>query len=162
TESEFDFTRFRGEEPFSLNIQAIVETYWQAGQELRNQIGDLRERVLASLREGRYVIGEFGHSFWLDKRFGFTRSLTASHTYTPEFFNSVCVPIQPVHTIGVCKAYDTKVGNHVFITQMDDAHPLAVKLKKLEFGTSTGRQRMVGWYDAVEKGDALRYGGFTD
>jgi len=39
---------------------------------------------------------------------------------------------------------------------------LAVRLKKIEFGTSTGRQRMVGWYDAVEKGDALRYGGFQD
>jgi adenylosuccinate synthase len=35
-------------------------------------------------------------------------------------------------------------------------------LKQIEFGTSTGRQRMVGWYDAVEKGDALRYGGFQD
>jgi adenylosuccinate synthase len=34
---------------------------------------------------------------------------------------------------------------------MDDAHPLAQKLKKIEFGTSTGRQRMVGWFDAVEK-----------
>ena len=45
---------------------------------------------------------------------------------------------------------------------MDDAHPLAVKLKKLEFGTSTGRQRMVGWFDAVEKGDALRYAGYDD
>jgi adenylosuccinate synthase len=45
---------------------------------------------------------------------------------------------------------------------MDEAHPLSVKLKLLEFGTSTGRQRMVGWYDAVEKGDALRYGGFQD
>ena len=30
----------------------------------------------------------------------------------------------------------------------------------MEFGTSTGRQRMVGWFDAVEKGNALRYGGF--
>jgi adenylosuccinate synthase len=45
---------------------------------------------------------------------------------------------------------------------MDDAHPLAARLKQIEFGTSTGRQRMVGWYDAVEKGDALRYGGFQD
>jgi adenylosuccinate synthase len=45
---------------------------------------------------------------------------------------------------------------------MDDAHPLATRLKQIEFGTSTGRQRMVGWYDAVEKGDALRYGGFQD
>jgi adenylosuccinate synthase len=45
---------------------------------------------------------------------------------------------------------------------MDEAHPLSAKLKQIEFGTSTGRQRMVGWYDAVEKGDALRYGGFQD
>jgi adenylosuccinate synthase len=70
--------------------------------------------------------------------------------------------VQPIHTFGVAKAYDTKVGTHTFLTQMDDAHPLGAKLKKLEFGTSTGRQRMVGWYDAVEKGDALRYGGFQD
>jgi adenylosuccinate synthase len=45
---------------------------------------------------------------------------------------------------------------------MGEGDPLGAKLKKLEFGTSTGRQRMVGWYDAVEKGDALRYGGFQD
>jgi adenylosuccinate synthase len=45
---------------------------------------------------------------------------------------------------------------------MDDAAPLTVKLKQMEFGTSTGRQRMVGWYDAVEKGDVLRYGGYQD
>ena len=35
-------------------------------------------------------------------------------------------------------------------------------LAKLEFGTSTGRQRMVGWSDLVEKADALRYGGYDD
>ena len=39
---------------------------------------------------------------------------------------------------------------------------LGKKLAKLEFGTSTGRQRMVGWFDAVEKGNALRYGGFDE
>ena len=64
--------------------------------------------------------------------------------------------------MGCCKAYDTKVGTHHFITQFPDTHPLALILKKLEFGTSTGRQRMVGWFDAVVKGDALRYGGFQD
>ena len=45
---------------------------------------------------------------------------------------------------------------------MDDALPICRKLKQIEFGTVTGRQRMVGWYDAVEKGDALRYGGYQD
>jgi adenylosuccinate synthase len=159
---EFDFTRFRGEAPFTLNLPLLTETYWRAGTALARNIGEVRETILGELRAGRTVIGEFGQAYWLDKRHGFTPNVTASHTYTPEFFESAGVPVQPIHTFGVAKAYDTKVGTHTFVTQMDEAHPLCAKLKQLEFGTSTGRQRMVGWYDAVEKGDALRYGGFQD
>ena len=122
----------------------------------------MRELILREVAAGRTVIGEFGQAYWLDKRRGFSPNVTASHTYTPEFFESAGVPVQRIHTFGVAKAYDTKVGTHTFIKQMDDTHALAVKLKQIEFGTSTGRQRMVGWFDAVEKGDALRYGGFQD
>ncbi|MDR1789159.1 MAG: adenylosuccinate synthetase [Opitutaceae bacterium] len=161
-DAEFDFTVFRGAEPFTLDVGRLAETYWRAGQRLLANIGEVRERVLAETRAGRTVIGEFGQAYWLDKRHGFPPNVTASHTFTPELFQSAGIPVQPVHTFGVAKAYDTKVGTHVFLTQMDDAHPLAALLKKLEFGTSTGRQRMVGWADAVEKGDALRYGGFQD
>jgi adenylosuccinate synthase len=159
---EFDFTRFRGAEPFSLNLPELTEVYWQAGTALARHIGEVREVVLRELAARRTVIGEFGQSYWLDKRRGFSPNVTASHTFTAEFFESAGVPVQRIHTFGVAKAYDTKVGTHTFLTQMEDAHPLAAKLKLLEFGTSTGRQRMVGWYDAVEKGDALRYGGFQD
>ena len=159
---EFDFHQFKGNTPFSLNVDRLVDLYWDAGQRLKEQITDVRERVLDALREHRTVIGEFGQAFWLDKRHGYSPNVTASHTFTPEFFNSACIPCQPIHTFGVAKAYDTKVGTHTFITQMDDEHPLCQHLKKLEFGTSTGRQRMVGWFDAVEKGDTLRYGGFQD
>jgi adenylosuccinate synthase len=159
---EFDFTRFRGKEPFTLNRELVLETYWQAGRRLVAQIGEVREAVLAAQGAGRYVIGEFGQSYWLDKRQGFAPNVTASHTYTPEFFQSAGVPCQPVHVVGCCKAYDTKVGTHVFLTQMEETHPLGALLRELEFGTSTGRQRMVGWFDAVEKGDALRYGGYND
>ncbi len=160
--SEFDFTVFRGAEPFTLNLERLTEVYWQAGTALAKNIGEVRELILREKQAGHTILGEFGQAYWLDKRHGFSPNVTASHTYTPEFFESAGIPLQPVHTIGVAKAYDTKVGTHTFITQMDDAHPLAVRLKKIEFGTSTGRQRMVGWYDAVEKGDALRYGGFQD
>ena len=122
----------------------------------------MRTLLQGVLDEGRYFIGEFGQAYWLDKRHGFAPNVTASHTFTPEIFQSAGLPLQPVHTIGVCKAYDTKVGTHTFLTQMDDAHPLAAHLKKLEYGTSTGRQRMVGWCDCVEKADALRFGGYED
>ena len=160
--SEFDFTQFRSAAPFSLNLPRLTEVYWQAGTALAKHIGEVREIVLRELAAGRTIIGEFGQAYWLDKRHGFSPNVTASHTYTPEFFESAGIPVQRIHTFGVAKAYDTKVGTHTFLTQMDDTQPLTIKLKQLEFGTSTGRQRMVGWYDAVEKGDVLRYGGYQD
>jgi adenylosuccinate synthase len=157
---EFEFGQFLGKEAFTLDVERLTQVYWKAGTALSTNIGEVRELVLREIRAGHTIIGEFGQAYWLDKRHGF--SPTSSHTYTPEFFESANVPVQAIHTFGVAKAYDTKVGTHTFLTQIDDAHPLSAKLKKLEFGTSTGRQRMVGWYDAVEKGDALRYGGFQD
>jgi len=159
---EFDLARFKGPEPFTLDVPKLAAAYWEAGQQLRKNIGEVRELVLREQAAGRTIIGEFGQAYWLDKRHGYSPNVTASHTYTPEFFESAGIPVQPIHTFAVAKAYDTKVGTHTFITQMDDALPLTQKLKQIEFGTVTGRQRMVGWYDAVEKGDALRYGGYHD
>ena len=162
TEAEFDFFRFKGAKPFTLNFEALIDTYWEAGSALASNICDVREVTLAALQRKSYILGEFGQSFWLDKRHGFPPNVTASHTFTPEFFQSAGIPTQPVHTIGCCKAYDTKVGTHLFLTEMPAEDPLTIRLKKSEFGVSTGRQRKVGWFDAVEKGEALRYGGFQD
>ncbi len=159
---DVDFIQFRGDKRFTLNIARLIEVYWAAGTALAKNIGEVRELILKEMLAGHTVIGEFGQAYWLDKRHGYSPNVTASHTYTPEIFESAGIPVQRVHTFGVAKAYDTKVGTHTFITEMDSTHPLAIKLKQIEFGTSTGRQRMVGWYDAVEKGDALRYGGFQD
>lgn len=161
-EEAFDYTRFQTREPFTLDTAAMVEAYWRAGTALRGNIGDIRERIRAALAAGKYVIGEFGQAFWLDKRFGFAPNVTASHTLPAEFYLSTGTPLQVAHTLGVCKAYDTKVGTHVFLCEFEETHPLGQRLKQLEFGTTTGRQRMVGWYDAVEKGDAIRYGGCDD
>ena len=123
--SEFDFTQFRGSAPFTLNLPRFIQVYWLAGTALAKNIGEVRELILRELRAGRTIIGEFGQAYWLDKRHGFSPNVTASHTFTPEFFESAGIPVQRIHTFGVAKAYDTKVGTHTFLTQMDDAHPLA-------------------------------------
>lgn len=162
TAADFDFKQFRGDAPFTLNLPRLTEVYWDAGTRLAKNIGEVRELILSELAAGHTVIGEFGQAYWLDKRHGYSPNVTASHTFTPEFFESAGIPVQPIHTFGVAKAYDTKVGTHTFLTQMDDNAPLTIKLKQMEFGATTGRQRMVGWYDAVEKGDVLRYGGYQD
>ncbi|MBT3667011.1 MAG: adenylosuccinate synthetase [Opitutae bacterium] len=160
---EFDFSIFKGEDPYTLNFDNLEEIYWGAGQKLVSCIRDTRNELLKTKSESSVMVAEFGQAYWLDKRHGFTPNVTASHTTTSELFASAGIPIQPTLTIGCCKAYDTKVGTHLFLTQIDhENHPLGNKLAKLEFGTSTGRQRMVGWFDGVEKGNALRYGGFDE
>ena len=119
TESDFDFAQFIPEDkvPFTLDTTKLATVYWEAGQQLRDTISDVRELILKGKDEGKFLIGEFGQAYWLDKRHGFAPNVTASHTFTPEFFQSAGIPAQPVHNIGCCKAYDTKVGTHVFITE---------------------------------------------
>ncbi len=163
SEDEFSFEKFKANEPFMIDAEKAEEIYWEAGVKLRDCITDGRKTLLNSLDNGRSVLAEFGQSYWLDKRHGFTPNVTASHTFGAEFFMSAGIPLQSVNQVGCCKAYDTKVGTHHFITKLDPSKSSwAQKLSKLEFGTSTGRQRMVGWFDAVEKGNALKYGGFDE
>ena len=160
-EEEFDFKIFCTEHPFELNFECLEETYWQAGQKLIDSIIDIRSQILNNLGNDRPIVVEFGQAYWLDKRHGFTPNVTASHTFSSEIFQSAGIPISKLSQVGCCKAYDTKVGTHHFLTHINpDENILGKKLSEMEFGTSTGRQRMVGWFDAVEKGNALRYGGF--
>lgn len=161
-ESEFDFAQFKGDAPFTLEEDKIIDVYWELGQQLRERIGDIRRTTRALQKNGDHILCEFGQSYWLDKRHGFPPNVTASHAFAPEVFQSLGLPIQPIHNVGVCKAYDTKVGTHTFLTQFPEDHALGQRLSRIEFGTSTGRQRMVGWFDAVEKGDAIRFGGAED
>jgi adenylosuccinate synthase len=64
---EFDFARFKGGAPYSLNLEALTETYWRAGTALARNIGEVRELIRRELRAGRTIIGEFGQAYWLDE-----------------------------------------------------------------------------------------------
>ena len=161
SEDEFNFKKFVKDQPYSLDFELLEDTYWAAGQKLVGCISDIRSLMLEKLNQNKSVVVEFGQAYWLDKRHGFTPNVTASHTFSSEIFQSAGIPIREISQVGCCKAYDTKVGTHHFLTYIDpEKNRLAQKLAKMEFGTSTGRQRMVGWFDAVEKGNALKFGGF--
>ena len=104
--AEFDFTAFRGDAPFTLNLEKLTEVYWAAGTRLAPRITEVRELVRREMAAGHTILGEFGQAYWLDKRHGFSPNVTASHTFTPEIFESAGIPVQPVHTFGVAKAYE--------------------------------------------------------
>jgi adenylosuccinate synthase len=164
SKEEFDFNRFRGASPFSLNLEAphrrVLAGRHRAGARTSAKSANSSS---ASSAAGRTVIGEFGQSYWLDKRHGYSPNVTASHTFAPRSSSrapaSRCSASTPSASPRPTTPRSARIPSS---RQMDENHPLTVKLKQLEFGTSTGRQRMVGWFDAVEKGDVLRYGGFQD
>lgn len=162
-EDEFSFSRFRGEDEFSIRTEELIDWYLEAGRILQDNIGPACDEVRAQLQSHALVLAEFGQAYLLGKREGFTPNTTASHASAAEVHHSVHIPSSLLHHhTTVTKAYDTKVGSHVFVTQIPVEEPLGALLSQIEFGATTGRQRMVGWYDAVEKGVTLRESGFHD
>jgi adenylosuccinate synthase len=64
--------------------------------------------------------------------------------------------------VGVAKAYTTRVGEGPYPTELLDESGEWLRRQGGEFGTTTGRPRRCGWYDAVVARYATRINGFTD
>ena len=72
--------------------------------------------------------------------------------------------IHPGHVddvIGITKAYITRVGNGAMPTELFDEAGEHLGTVGHEFGTTTGRKRRCGWFDAVVMRHAHRINGFT-
>lgn len=63
---------------------------------------------------------------------------------------------------GIVKAYSTRVGEGPFPTELNDAEGELMRKVGVEFGTTTGRARRCGWFDAVVVKHAARVNGLTD
>ena len=64
--------------------------------------------------------------------------------------------------IGALKAYSTRVGSGPFVTELKDETGDRIRQRGKEFGTTTGRPRRCGWFDAVSSAYAARLSGATE
>jgi adenylosuccinate synthase len=71
-------------------------------------------------------------------------------------------PTAITQVIGVTKAYTTRVGSGPFPTELFDENGVHLRKIGREYGTTTGRERRTGWYDAVVAKYATRLNGITD
>ncbi|MDZ4181793.1 MAG: adenylosuccinate synthase, partial [Candidatus Cloacimonadaceae bacterium] len=110
----------------------------------------LREWYLAD----KYILFEGAQGTMLDIGFGTYPYVTSSHTITGGISVGTGIPPRYVDkVIGVYKAYATRVGEGPFPTELKDAIGERIRIQGNEFGSTTGRPRRVGWFDAV----AARY-----
>ena len=139
-------------EPFL--VEAILEEALGWGARLRPNITDTTALVQDALRAGEHVLFEGAQGTLLDLDHGSYPFVTSSNPVA----GGACTgggigPLQVSEVIGVMKAYTTRVGAGPYPTELQDAIGEGIAMRGHEFGTTTGRRRRVGWFDAVP----LRY-----
>ncbi len=151
-EKNVHFERVHGEEPLDLGQE--IERARQWASDLAPFVCDTGALVRKAYREGRTVLFEAAQGVMLDVDHGTYPFVTSSHTGPDGIAAGVGFPVRSIErAVGIAKAYCTRVGEGPFPTE--DEGPDGERLREVgcEFGSTTGRSRRCGWFDAV----AMRY-----
>ncbi len=132
----------------------IADEYLQFAEQLRGFVCDTAALVNGMLAEGKRVMFEGAQGALLDVDHGTYPFVTSSNACTGGACSGSGVPPSAIQsTVGVIKAYSTRVGAGPFPTELKDELGDDIRRRGNEYGTTTGRPRRCGWLDAV----AARY-----
>jgi adenylosuccinate synthase len=133
-------------------------------ERMATRIGPLVTEVGPELRRhreaGDAVLFEGAQGVMLDLAWG-TYPYVTSSSCLPGFAAASCgiSPKMLGPVIGVVKAYVTRVGGGPFPSELDDATGELIRERGAEYGTTTGRPRRCGWFDAVAARFAVEVSG---
>ena len=150
------------EELDSISPERVISLAADWAERLKDMIGDTTEMLLAACEADKKILFEGAQGALLDIDHGTFPFVTSSNSSGVGVCAGAGVPPRWInHVLGVCKAYSTRVGGGPFPTELDDA--TGEKIRKLgnEFGTTTGRPRRCGWFDAVALKYTARLSGVT-
>lgn len=134
----------------------------QAAPRLRPHVVDCRARIAEVLAGTRPVLFEGAQGALLDVGHGTYPYVTSSHTISGGAAVGAGVPPTAVsNVLGIAKAYLTRVGAGPFPTELHDATGEQIRAVGREFGSTTGRPRRCGWFDAPGLRAAHRLNGFA-
>ncbi len=136
------------EEPVAF--QDVLEEYLELGRILEPMVTDVTQILWESRQAGENGLYEGAQGSLLDIDLGTYPFVTSSNTTAggastgtglgPRYFDYV---------LGIVKAYATRVGAGPFPTELEDAMGRHLAERGHEFGSTTGRPRRCGWFDAI-------------
>lgn len=145
-----------------LDLDEIVAEYARYAQRLEQYITDTSLLIHDFLDQGKNVFFEGAQGTFLDIDHGTYPFVTSSSPISGGACTGAGVGPQCLERImGVVKAYVTRVGSGPFPTELDNEIGEAMRSAGKEFGTTTGRPRRCGWFDAVLLRYAARINGLT-
>ncbi|MCL2550307.1 MAG: adenylosuccinate synthase [Methanimicrococcus sp.] len=137
-----------GGNPHDLFPDEEAKRLLKIGNELQNYAVDVSHEINSSFRTGKKVLAEGAQGTFLDVIHGTQKYVTSSSTIAGSACTGLGVgPSQVTKTIGLTKAYITRVGHGPLPTELNDADGEHLASVGREFGTTTGRKRRCGWLD---------------
>ncbi|GAA1232317.1 adenylosuccinate synthase [Microbacterium phyllosphaerae] len=147
----------------AITADEIVEDLLSYAERLRPMVADTGYLLDEALNRGEVVVFEGGQATMLDVDHGTYPFVTSSSaTAGGASTGSGVGPGALDRIVGIVKAYTTRVGSGPFPTELFDEQGEWLRSRGFEFGTTTGRPRRVGWYDAPITRYATRVNGITD
>ena len=147
----------------AITCDEIVEDLLSYAERLRPMVADTGHLLDDALQRGEVVVFEGGQATMLDVDHGTYPFVTSSSaTAGGAATGSGVSPGRLDRIVGIVKAYTTRVGSGPFPTELFDEQGDWLRARGFEFGTTTGRPRRVGWYDAPITRYATRVNGITD
>ncbi|WP_382308552.1 adenylosuccinate synthase [Herbiconiux sp. UC225_62] len=141
----------------------VVDDLLSYAERLRPMVADTSLVLDRALKDGKTVLFEGGQATMLDVDHGTYPFVTSSNaTSGGAATGSGVAPNRIDRVIGVVKAYTTRVGAGPFPTELFDESGEFLRSQGFEFGTTTGRPRRTGWYDAPIARYTTRINGVTD
>jgi adenylosuccinate synthase len=140
----------------------VSEAYLSAGERLRRHVVDGQELVDEALGRGERILLEGQLGTMRDIDWGIYPYVTSSSPIPGGASLGAGLPAVAVdRVLGVAKAYTTAVGSGPVPTELEDDDGTALREQGAEYGTSTGRPRRCGWYDAVAVRFSVRLAGYS-
>ncbi|MCL2464313.1 MAG: adenylosuccinate synthase, partial [Micrococcales bacterium] len=147
----------------AVTVEETVDDLLRYADRLHPHVADTPLVLNRALDQGKTVVFEAGQATMLDVDHGTYPFVTSSSaTAGGACTGSGVGPTRIDRVVAVAKAYTTRVGEGPFPTELFDADGDRLRESGGEYGTTTGRPRRTGWYDAVVVRYAARINGLTD
>jgi adenylosuccinate synthase len=151
-------TRLYGGQP--LDAGEVYEQLRHVAERLRPYIADTVAMIHAAIDRGDRILCEGAQATLLDIDYGTYPYVTSSSPIAGGACTGLGIgPTQIDRVMGVFKAYLTRVGAGPFPTELNGALGDHLRERGDEYGTTTGRARRCGWFDAVAARYAVRVNG---
>jgi adenylosuccinate synthase len=147
----------------AIEVDEIVEDLLSYRDRLGPMVHDTSLLLHQALEDNKTVLFEGGQATMLDVDHGTYPFVTSSNATSGGAATGAGIaPWRLSTVIGIVKAYTTRVGSGPFPTELEDEFGEFLREKGHEFGTTTGRPRRTGWYDAPIARYSARINGVTD